>query len=227
MLDQTNSSALIIMAKKPKVGSIKTRLCPPLKLDEAAMLYEALLWDTIEMVTGVRDIDLAIAITPPESSEYFKQITPLDTILIPVACADIGECLACVLGKLIDMGYDRVMALNSDGPTLPPGYIQAAIQSLEQHDLVLGPAEDGGYYLVGFQELHTKIFSGIDWSTDRVLTQTLRRAEQLSLSVHLLPPWYDIDTVADIHRLRDELKNLPPNALTHTRRFLDQWLEKI
>lgn len=221
-----NSSALIIMAKEPKVGSTKTRLCPPLRADQAAQLYEALLWDTIEMAAVVKGIDLAIAITPPESSEYFKQITSPETILIPVACANIGECLTVVLGQLLDMGYQRVMALNSDGPSLPPIYIQSAIQSLDQHDLVLGPAEDGGYYLVGLQQNHAYIFRGIDWSTNLVLDQTLQQAEQHSLSVHLLPPWYDVDTAADIHRLRDELETLPAKTLTHTRHFLDQWSEK-
>lgn len=221
-----NSSALIIMAKEPKIGSTKTRLCPPLRADQAAQFYEALLWDTIEMAAGVPGIDLAIAITPPESSEYFKQIAPPETILIPVACADIGECLAYVLSRLLDMGYQRVMALNSDGPSLPPEYIQTAIQSLDQHDLVLGPAEDGGYYLVGLQQNQPNIFMGIDWSTHHVLAQTLQIAEQRSLTVHLLPPWYDVDTAADIDRLRDELETLPAKTLTHTRQFLGQWPQK-
>ena len=220
-----NSSALIIMAKEPQVGSTKTRLCPPMKLGEAAKFYEALLWDTIEMVAGVQGIDLAIAITPPESAAYFKRIASPDSILIPVACADIGECLAQVLSQLITMGYRQVMALNSDGPTLPPRYIQTAIKELDQHDLVMGPAEDGGYYLVGFRQLYASIFTGIDWSTDQVLAQTLRKAEQLNLSVHLLPPWYDIDTADDIHRLQEELQSLPSEALSHTRQFLDQWSE--
>ena len=221
-----NSSALIIMAKEPKVGSTKTRLCPPLNLDEAAELYEALLWDTVEMVEGVQDIDLAIAITPPESSDYFKRITHSKTILIPVSCADIGECLVYVLNQLINMGYQRVMALNSDGPSLPPEYIHIAHQNLDLYDLVLGPAHDGGYYLVGFKKMHTSIFRGIDWSTDQVLKQTLQKAEQLNLSVHLLPTWYDIDTAADLDRLQDELERLPTESLKHTRQFLDQWSEK-
>jgi len=221
-----NSSALIIMAKEPKIGSTKTRLCPPLRADQAAQLYEALLWDTIEMAAGVPGIDLAIAITPPESSEYFKQITPPETILIPVACADIGECLVYVLSQLLAMGYQRVMALNSDGPSLPPEYIQTAIQCLDQHDLVLGPAEDGGYYLVGLQQNQPNIFMGIDWSTHHVLAQTIQAAEQRNLTVHLLPPWYDVDTAADIDRLRDELETLPAKALTYTRQFLGQWPQK-
>ncbi len=222
-----NSNALVIMAKEPKVGLTKTRFNPPLNLDQAAQFYEVLLKDTIELVSGISTIDLAIAITPPESIDYFKRIAPSKTHFIPVVCADIGECLAISLERLLDLKYERVLALNSDGPSLPAANIQQAIQSLDNHDLVLGPSEDGGYYLVGFKQLHTKIFTGIDWSTDQVLTQTLHKAMGLALSVHLLPAWYDIDTASDIERLRAELKVLPPDALPHTRKLLDQWSEKI
>ena len=217
------SSALIIMAKEPKVGSTKTRLCPPLEPEEATRLYEVLLRDTINMVAGIRDIDLAIAITPPESTDYFRKISPPETHLIPVICADIGECLRLVLDKLLEMGYSRVMAINADGPSLPPIYIQNAIKSLDQHDLVLGPSEDGGYYLIGFKENYPNLFKGIDWSTSEVLKQTLNKAMALKLSVHLLPTWYDVDLAKDIQRLRDELKILPPDKLIHTRKFLEQW----
>ena len=159
-----NSSALIIMAKEPKIGSTKTRLCPPMKFGEAANFYEALLWDTINMTTGIKGIDLAIAISPPESADYFRKISPPKTHLIPLTCADIGECLMRVLDKLLEMGYLQVMALNADGPSLPPSYIQEAKESLDQHDLVLGPTEDGGYYLIGFKENYPDLFTGIDSS---------------------------------------------------------------
>ncbi|NQU29122.1 MAG: glycosyltransferase [Anaerolineae bacterium] len=217
------STALIIMAKEPKVGSTKTRLCPPLEPVEAANLYEALLWDTINLAAGIEGVDLAIAVTPPESIGYFKENAPPETILIPVACEDIGECLTRVLGELLNKGYQQVLALNSDGPTLPPDYIRSAIKHLDQHDLVLGPAEDGGYYLIAFKKIHADLFKDINWSTDQVLEQTLKKADQMDLSVQLLPPWYDVDTVADIDRLRDELETLPLQKLKHTRVLFDQW----
>ena len=220
---EMNSSDLIIMAKEPKIGSTKTRLCPPMKFGEAANFYEALLWDTINMTTGIKGIDLAIAISPPESADYFRKISPPKTHLIPLTCADIGECLMRVLDKLLEMGYLQVMALNADGPSLPPSYIQEAKESLDQHDLVLGPTEDGGYYLIGFKENYPDLFTGIDWSTNEVLEQTLIKADSLNLSVHLLPTWYDVDTSKDIQRLRDELKMLPPKRLIHSRKFLAEW----
>ena len=218
-----NSTALIIMAKEPIVGSTKTRLCPPLKSEEAAKLYEVLLWDTIKMASEIKGIDLAIAVTPPESIDYFKNIVSSEIHLIPVVCATIGECLSFVLGQLLNMGYSRVMAINSDGPTLPPAFIQQAIESLDQHDLVLGPAEDGGYYLIGFKHNHDSLLKDISWSTNQVLAQTLDKANQLGLTYSLIPTWYDVDTAKDIRRLRTELKTLPSNTLINTREFLDQW----
>ena len=211
------------MAKEPLVGSIKTRLSPPLSPEEAAEFYEAMLLDTINMASSVMNVDLGIAVTPPESTGYFKHLAPRDTILIPVECADIGECLAAVLGKLFSMSYDHVLAINSDGPSTPSVYIERAVQSLEKHDLVLGPAEDGGYYLVGLNQVHAEIFTGIDWSTNQVLNQTLTKATQTGLTIDLLPAWYDVDTAADIDRLRQELETLPPGSLKFTRKFFKRW----
>jgi len=211
---------LVIMAKEPLVGLTKTRLCPPLTLDEAARLYEALLRDSISLASSLVGIELAIAVTPPESISYFKGISPPDTLLIPVECIDIGDCLTQVLGNLLDMGHPGVLAFNADGPSVPQGYIQAAVGLLDECDVVLGPSEDGGYYLVGIKQLHPEIFVGVTWSTPKVLYQTLTKIQELGLETELLPPWYDVDTAADIERMRSELAQLPPEILVHTRRCL-------
>jgi rSAM/selenodomain-associated transferase 1 len=214
-----NDAALIIMAKEPKIGSTKTRLCPPLTFEEAAKLYEAMLLDTIEMASGFKDIDLAIAVTPPQATPYFERVAP-DTILVPVDCKDIGQCLRKVLNHLLKMGYTKAIALNSDGPSLPPVFIEQAITRLDDHDLVFGPSEDGGYYLVGIKEIFNQIFTGIEWSTSQVLSQSLAKCKSLSLKVDLLPRWYDVDKAADIQRLGEELVDLPNHALGHTRALL-------
>ena len=214
-------TALVIMAKRPVIGKTKTRLCPFLTPEEAARLYEALLRDTIALVERVNIVaDLAVAITPPESQAYFAGITPPGTRLLPVTGSDIGYCLGQALGRLFDLGYKRVLALNSDGPSLPLDYLHQAIQCLNQADLVLGPAQDGGYYLVGMKQLHQEIFQGIAWSTERVLSQTLARAQGLSLSVAQTPPWYDIDTPSDLARLQADLASTAPGSLVHTRAIL-------
>lgn len=215
-----NETVFTIMAKKPQVGKTKTRLCPALSQQEAVALYEALLLDTITLVADLRWADLTIAITPPESGRYFESVTPDGTLLLPVEGKDIGECLAQVMDTLLGMGYRKALALNSDGPSLPPEYLLQAARHLDDKDIVLGPGHDGGYYLVGMSCPHPEIFDDIDWSTDRVLSQTLERAGRLGLRTALTPQWYDVDTPGDLARLQAELRHLSPDNLIHCRRFL-------
>ena len=218
-----NDTSLVIMAKKPIVGSTKTRLCPPLLHHQASALYEALLLDTIALGTELKGVDLAIAVTPSDSSNYFQTITPPDALLLPVDCPDIGSCLSQVLEKLINKGYKKAFAINSDGPSLPPDYLHQAVRSLDDRDLVLGPSEDGGYYLVGVKRHLPDVFIGITWSTSLVLSQTLSKASNLGLRVALLPEWYDIDTWEDFMRLEAELEHIPPDRLIYTRRFAERF----
>ena len=213
--------ALVIMAKEPAVGRTKTRLCPPLRLEQAAALYEALLRDTIDRAAGLEGVQLAVAVTPAEALNTFRPWCPPDTLLLPVTGADIGDCLNQVLSLLLSRGYAGAMALNSDGPTLPIEQLRQAVARLDRADVVLGPGEDGGYYLIGLKEQHPGLFQGIDWSTERVAAQTLEKAGILGLCVSLLPTWYDVDTAADLVRLRAEVATLPANAVPHTRHFLE------
>jgi glycosyltransferase A (GT-A) superfamily protein (DUF2064 family) len=234
---------LVIMAKQPAVGRTKTRLSPPLTPAEAAALYEAMLRDTIQLGARLEGVRLAIAVTPPEAVSTFRRIGPPGVILLPVAGVDIGDCLSQVLGRLLAAGHPQAIALNSDGPTLPESRLRQAFAWLDadnadagrrrpgsgrQHpadnkhpsaDVVLGPSEDGGYYLIGLKQACPELFRDIEWSSERVTAQTLARAQAMGLSVALLPPWYDVDTSADLARLQGELATLPPEALPHTRRF--------
>ncbi len=212
----------VVMAKRPEVGRTKTRLSPPLTLHEAAALYEAMLRDTIELVGALASARLAIAVTPPEAADDIARISPPGTLLVPVAGSDIGDCLNKVLTSLLASGSRAAFAVNSDGPTLPLVYLEGAQEQLKQADVVLGPSEDGGYYLIGLKQPHSGLFRGVDWSTERVTVQTLERAESLGLRVAQLPPWYDVDTAEDLERLRMELRSLPADALVHTRRFFDR-----
>jgi hypothetical protein len=209
------------MAKAPQVGSTKTRLCPPLRPYQAAAVYEAMLLDTIDLGAQLEGIDLAIAITPPESKSYFRRISPPGTQLLPVVCKDIGNCLSQSLAQALGRGYQKVCALNADGPSLPPGVLKMAFGALDGHDLVIGPGVDGGYYLIGLTRIYPRLFIGIDWSTPAVMDQTHTIIENLGLTVSILPTWYDIDTVDELLRLVEELKTLPSDRLPHTRRVLD------
>jgi rSAM/selenodomain-associated transferase 1 len=209
------------MAKEPRPGKTKTRLCPPLTHQQAAALYEAMLLDTIAMPASLDGIDLAIAISPPESKEYFQKITTGGTLLLPIEGVDIGDCLIKAFRQLLDHGYRKIIALNADGPSLPMPYLHQALVSLEHNDVVIGEGYDGGYYLVGLKQLHKVLFQNITWSTHMVLSQTIDQASRAGLSVSLTPAWYDIDTIQDLRRLKSELPGLPADRLMHTRRALD------
>lgn len=212
-----------IMAKQPVVGWTKTRLSPPLTMVEAASLYEGMLRDTIDLVASQSDLKLALAVTPPGSIKFFESITPSGSLLMPVDGATIGDCLMQVFERLLNAGFMRVLALNSDGPSLPAAYLHRACRALRDHDLVLGPGHDGGYYLVGMAEPHLGIFEQIAWSTGLVLHETLLRARDLNLRVSLNPEWYDVDTKQDLLRLASELEQLPSGRLVHTRKFLSNF----
>lgn len=208
------------MAKQPRVGRTKTRLTPPLTPQQAADLAAALLRDTFAMAAGLDEFALAVALTPAEAGMYFEALAPPGTHLLPVSGPDIGVCLSATMQALFARGYSRVLALNADGPSLPPEYILRAAAQLEDHDVVFGPGYDGGYYLVGMKAAHTGVFEGIAWSTAVVLDQSLARARALGLQAAVGSPWYDVDTPRDLHRLQVELRGLPPEKLVHTRAFL-------
>ena len=216
---------VVIMAKEPAAGQTKTRLCPPLTFAEAAAFYEALLRDTIGLVAGMEGIQLAIAVTPPEATGAFRRIGSPDAILLPVAGADIGDCLNQVLGRLIAAGHSKVIALNSDGPTLPADYVRRAVLGLDKTDIALGPNEDGGFYLIGLKEIQPELFREFEWSTERVTVRTLARAKAIGLNVFLLPPWYDVDTTTDLHRLREELAALPADRLPYREVAFGPWYQ--
>lgn len=210
---------LAVIAKQPTVGTTKTRLSPPLSLAAAAGLFEALLFDTFDLASSLAGIDLAVAVTPPDSIPYFERTAPPGARLLPVSCPDIGDCLRQVFEQLFHLGYPRVLAFNADGPSLPRQYFQQALQLLAEHDVVYGPSEDGGYYLVGLKEHQPRLFQGIEWSTSGVLSRSLAVAGQANLAAALLPPWYDVDTAADLRRLLLETRTFPTRQLIHSRRF--------
>lgn len=212
---------LVVMAKEPGNGRTKTRLSPPLSPIEATALYEALLLDTISLASTVAGTLLAVAVTPPEGIGYFRQRCPPGTLLLPVASGDIGEALSRTFDTLLLFGHRMAVAFNADGPSTPLAYLELAFSRLCLSDVVIGPCADGGYYLIGLREPRPELFTGIPWSTGDVTSRTVARAESLGLRVSLLPPWYDVDTVGDVHRILSDLSSLPGGSLPHTRRFID------
>lgn len=160
--------AVAIMAKAPRAGEVKTRLCPPLSAAEAAELYRCFLLDKIEQVRSLCGARPAIAYTPEEGRAFFETAAP-DFLLVPQRGDDLGARLAGTFEALFAQGYVGALAIDSDTPTLPTGLLQEAVNLLAGPpvDVVLGPCEDGGYYLIGLRRLHRELFEGIAWSTDR------------------------------------------------------------
>jgi len=214
-------SALIIVAKEPVPGQTKTRLCPPLSLKSAAAFYRCLLLDSLALMSRLETADHVIAYAPAKAHDYFARLKPDGFSLVAQVGNSLGERLANALGHHFDQGYQRVAIMNSDGPTLPLAHLEEAFSGLDRTDVTLGPGHDGGYYLIGMKKLHRELFEGIDWSTDRVISQTLAACRRLGLTVHCLPEWYDVDLAEDLNRLRNDLEERPGLA-PHTRGFFQQ-----
>lgn len=213
--------ALCIMAKAPEAGQVKTRLCPPLSPDDAAALYRCFLLDKIAQVREVAGAEPVLAFAPAQAAAAFEALAPGFTLL-PQRGADLTARLTAVCAELFGRGCDAAIMIDSDTPTLPTERLEraVAIMSGGGHDLVLGPSEDGGYYLIGLRRLHPELFDGMRWSTPTVLEETLRRARALGLRATRLSAWYDVDTAADLVRLRADLAAGPPGGPRHTRRFV-------
>lgn len=199
--------AVAVMAKAPDFGPVKSRLHAALSPERATALYRCFLLDRLDAIRGLGGVEPVLAFTPPEGRSSLAALAPAGFRLIAQRGIDLGERLASMLGDLLDEQHPGAMAIDSDSPTLPMPYVREAAERLERGDadLVLGPCEDGGYYLIGLRMLQPSLFEDMPWSTDRVLALTVERARALGLRTHLLPPWFDVDTAADLARLHAEM----------------------
>ena len=213
------TNALIVVAKRPAPGFTKTRLCPPLTLEQAAELYHCLMLDTFALAARLRGVDHTVAYTPSEALSYFQQHVPKDFRLTAQEGNDLGERLANAVAEHFDRGHRKVVIMNSDGPTLPLVCLQEAFTGLDEADITLGIGHDGGYYLIGMKQPYLGLFDGIAWSTSQVIPETIAGCRRLRLTVHQLPQWYDVDRPADLEQLRCELAG-NPNAAPRSYAFL-------
>jgi rSAM/selenodomain-associated transferase 1 len=218
-------NALVIVAKAPAVGQVKTRLCPPLSMAEATELFRCFLVDTVARACTVPDTRVCLAFTPADSEALFRALLPFPLRYLPQRGNGLGERLVNIFADLLHEGFTRVVIMDSDSPTLPTAYLQEAFTLLGDpgNDAVFGPCSDGGYYLVGARAVHHGLFENITWSTASVLAETRAQARLHQLNVALLPVWYDVDNGADLHTLAAELGRLDGNAgVPRTRAFLSQ-----
>ena len=222
--------ALAVMAKAPKAGRVKTRLSPPLSLEQTAELNIRFLRDTTENLATIPGGAGLISYTPVGDEALFEGILPETFALVPQRGDGFGERLLAAAQDILAIGYGAVCLIDSDSPTVPGAAYYRAVQALAQPGdrVVLGPSDDGGYYLIGLKHAHGEAFERISWSTAAVLEETLERCREAGLEVVLLPTWYDVDDAATLQVLDDELfTGKEPNFATlrgyaapHTREFL-------
>lgn len=206
--------AIGVMAKAPRPGFSKTRLCPPLRPDQAAALSAAFLRDITENIAAAAQsaaIAGYVAYAPAGLEMLFHGHLARHTRLIladgsipaPEEVTGFGRCLLHAIQAMLSHGHRSAVVLNSDSPTLPTSLLVKTAEALasDGERVVLGPAEDGGYYLLGMKSAHARLFADIAWSTDSVAATTRERAAALGLEVVELPVWYDVDDVSSLERL--------------------------
>lgn len=202
--------AFAVMAKAPRRGSIKTRLVPPLTEEEAERLGRCFLQDVTSNIARLCDEDRVhgfAAYTPRGEESAFESVLPNGFRLLLQRGGDLGERLLHASEDFLSAGYDGIALINADSPTLPTAVLQEALEVLQapRERVILGKAEDGGYYLIGLKRVHQRLFQDITWSTEGVFVQTLERAAEIGLESHLLPSWYDVDEGGSLRRLCGEL----------------------
>lgn len=224
VIDDGPRRAIVIMAKRPEPGATKTRLAPMLGAEGAAALYERFLLDTIATATSVPGVEVVIAHHPADAEPYFRALAPGARFVAQVG-DDLGHRLDRVIRHCLDGRHDQVVAINSDSPHLPPVRLVDAFAALgtggRGPGVVLGPANDGGYYLIGLSDRPGRLVTGVTMSTPTVLADTMTMAASLDRPVTLLPETYDIDEPADLVRLRYDLDARPDSVgAPQTRRLL-------
>lgn len=200
---------VVVAAKAPQAGKVKTRLCPPLSPDQAAQLARAFLRDTLQTASSPAlraDLVLAVDGTLDEGEDIVPHPNQSRARQVQQTGNSLGERLVLMIDDAFGAGHRFVCVIGSDVPHLPAAFLLEAWGRLERDaDVVLGPSDDGGYTLVAVARSLPVLFRDIAWSSPHVLAQTQERARTAGLSVALLAPWYDIDTWDDVRRLRQDL----------------------
>lgn len=199
--------AIVVAAKAPRAGAVKTRLCPPLSPEAAARLARAFLADTLETASALPKVaDLWLALDGDDPA-LVRELLPDGARQIRQRGGDLGERLVHLFAEVFAEGYEQVCVVGSDAPHLPAAFLVEAFGRLVGNDVALGPAEDGGYYLAALRAPAPELFAGdIGWGGPDVLADTLARAARAGRTAALLPPWYDIDTPHDLRRLQQDIR---------------------
>ena len=221
---------MVIMAKAPRPGAVKTRLASHLSPEAVADFYCCLLDDTLALARSLKSSGVEVAIMCPESDvTELAQLAGKEVSVV----AQKGEGLAAGLTSVFahfaadhrkEVHPRRTIAFNSDSPHLPRSVLENAFETLATHDVVVGPTHDGGYYLVGAKASHPTLFANDGMGTSSAFERLLSRARELKLSVGFADPFYDIDVADDLTRLVEVLR-LAPERAPRTAKWLREWKE--
>ncbi|MFP4473107.1 MAG: TIGR04282 family arsenosugar biosynthesis glycosyltransferase [Candidatus Omnitrophota bacterium] len=211
--------AIIFFVKEPVPGQIKTRLFADCGDDFAVQFYLACLKDVRDLISQCPGRKTFIYYFSPETPRRLRQIFP-GCPLYPQSGADLGERMAGAFEDVFARGFSKAVLIGSDAPQITADIVQQAFDALNTHDAVLGPARDGGYYLIGLNQSCPGLFKGIRWSRENVLKETLQRARASAMQAAQLPFLMDIDTAADLKEIREKIQGWPADRARHLRAFL-------
>lgn len=217
---QNSDRVLVIMAKAPRVGAVKTRLTSSLPVEAVTALYRCLLEDTVALANSLHGAEVAIMCPESDVSEL-AQFAGNEATVVAQKGAGLAAGLISVFARFAEDGQ-RVIAFNSDSPHLRASVLENAFETLAAHDLVVGPTYDGGYYLVGAKASYPTLFAHDGMGTTSALERLLGNARTLHLSVGFVEPFYDIDVADDLTRLAEELRRAPARA-PRTAAWLKAW----
>ena len=216
---------LVIMAKAPRSGAVKTRLTTSLSAEAVTGFYCCLLEDTLALARSLKlklgDVEVAI-MCPASDVNELAQLARNEASVVAQQGEGLAAGLTSVFAHFAEGHQRRIIAFNSDSPHLPRSVLEDAFETLAAHDVVVGPTHDGGYYLVGAKAAHPTLFAGDGMGTSSALERLLSRARALELSVGFADPFYDIDVADDLTRLAEELRLAPARA-PRTAAWLKEW----
>jgi hypothetical protein len=221
VVDSSSSRVLVIMAKAPRPGTVKTRLTPSLSPEAVAAFYRCLLDDTLALARSLEDVEIAV-MCPESDVDELARLAGKEVRVVAQKGKGLAAGLTSVFAHFAEENQRRALAFNSDSPHLPRSVLEDAFERLTAHDVVVGPTYDGGYYLVGATASHPTLFAHDGMSTSSALEKLLSRARALELSVSFADPFYDIDVADDLNRLAAELR-LAPERAPRTAEWLKQW----
>ena len=213
---------ILIFAKAPIPGKVKTRLSPPLSPNEAASMQEAFIFDTLETLQYFSHVDHFMACHPPAHPFYDRVGQTYKVNFIDQGEGGLGERLKRVVNLLLSKGYKHIVIVGSDSPSIPAKLIDDSFLLLEEKSAVIGPSIDGGYYLIGLSGNIPGVFDDINWGKETVFTETVEKIKKADVDYSVLPVWYDVDTIKELFFLKIHLSTLEKKQCRQSRKIIEK-----